>query len=456
MPVRLIVLAAGKGTRMKSAMPKVLHCLAGKPLLAHVLDTAATLSPVSITVVIGHGADQVREAIDHPVQWALQSEQLGTGHAVAQGMQGVADDDTVLITYGDVPLTRGSTYQALLDACNAETIGLLTLMMDDPSGYGRILREGGAVHGVVEQKDASPEQLGINEVNAGVLTIRGRTLRELVGAIGNDNAQGEYYLTDVFGLAVRAGLSIEAVHPADAWEVYGVNSRAQLARLERLHQMNVASALMEQGVTLADPARIDVRGSLVTGIDVEIDVNAVFMGECRLGDNVRVGPNCTIIDSEIADAAVVLPNSVIEGARIAARASVGPFARLRPGAVLAEETRVGNFVEIKNSTLGKGSKVNHLSYVGDADIGSRTNVGAGTITANYDGANKHRTTIGDDASIGSNTVLVAPITVGNGATVGAGSTIGHDVADGTLALTRAEQKQIDGWKRPVKTNHGEN
>ena len=450
MPVRLIVLAAGKGTRMKSALPKVLHRLAGKPLLAHVLDTAASLEPDGVTVVVGHGAERVRETIGHDVAWAMQAEQLGTGHAVAQGLDGIGDDDTVLITYGDVPLTRASTYRALIDVCDAGTVGLLTLMMEDPSGYGRILRDGGAVVGVVEQKDASDDELGIREVNAGVVTIRGATLRTLIDRIGNDNAQGEYYLTDIFALAVREGLSIRAVHPDDAWEVDGVNSRAQLARLERLHQATVAEDLMARGVTLADPARLDVRGTLETGTDCEIDVNCVFVGRCTLGANVTIGPNCTITDTVIADGVTVLASSVLEGAEVGAGASVGPFARLRPGTRLAASTRIGNFVEIKNASLGEGSKVNHLSYVGDSEVGTRTNVGAGTITANYDGANKHVTRIGDDASIGSNAVLVAPVRIGDGATVGAGSTIGRDVPDGTLALTRAEQRHVDGWQRPTK------
>jgi len=450
MPVRLIVLAAGKGTRMKSALPKVLHRLAGKPLLAHVLDTGATLAPASMTVVIGHQAEQVQATIGHAVRWAMQTEQLGTGHAVGQGLEGIDDDDTVLITYGDVPLTRASTYQALLDVCTADTLGLLTLMMDDPSGYGRILRDGGAVVGVVEQKDASDQQLGIHEVNAGVVSVRGGTLRALIGEIGNDNAQGEYYLTDIFALAVRRGLSITAVHPDDAWEVDGVNSRAQLARLERLHQANVAEALMTRGVTLADPARLDVRGVLDTGTDCEIDVNCVFVGHCTIGSNVAIGPNCTITDSTIADGATVHANSVLEGAAVGERASVGPFARLRPGTRLGAETRVGNFVEVKNASLGTGSKANHLSYVGDADVGERANIGAGTITCNYDGANKHLTRIGDGAFIGSNTALVAPVAVGDGATIGAGSTIGRDVPPDTLALTRPEQRHVDGWQRPVK------
>ena len=450
MPVRLIVLAAGKGTRMKSALPKVLHRLAGKPLLAHVLDTAATLEPDSVTVVVGHGSEQVRETIGHDVRWALQGEQLGTGHAVAQGLDDIGEDDTVLITYGDVPLTRASTYRALLDVCDADTLGLLTLMMEDPSGYGRILRDGGAVVGVVEQKDASDEQLGIHEVNAGVVSVRGGALRTLIGRIGNDNAQGEYYLTDIFALAVRHGLSIATVHPGDPWEVDGVNSRSQLARLERLYQAQVAEGLMDAGVTLADPARLDVRGTLETGVDCEIDVGCVFTGRCVLGANVRIGPHCTLADTTVADGATILAHSVLEGAEVGEGASVGPFARLRPGARLAADARVGNFVEMKNATLGAGSKVNHLSYVGDTEVGRGANIGAGTITCNYDGVNKHRTRIGDGAFIGSNTALVAPVEIGAGATVGAGSTIGRDVPAETLALARADQRHVDGWQRPVK------
>jgi bifunctional UDP-N-acetylglucosamine pyrophosphorylase/glucosamine-1-phosphate N-acetyltransferase len=450
MTTRLIVLAAGKGTRMKSAMPKVLHALAGRPLLAHVLDTGMTLNPASITVVIGHGAEQVRQAISHPVNWALQSEQLGTGHAVREGLEGIEDNDTVLITYGDVPLTRASTYQSLLDACDERTIGLLTLMMNDPTGYGRILREGGAVVGVVEQKDATPDQLGISEVNAGVVAIKGGSLRDLLGRIGNQNAQGEYYLTDIHALAVKEGLAIKAVHPVDAWEVDGVNSRSQLARLERLHQQHLAEHLMDSGVTLADPSRIDIRGSLKTGTDVTIDVNCVFEGDCVLGSNVKIGPNCLISGSQIADDTTILANCVLEQAQVGANAKVGPFARLRPGTKTDSGIRIGNFVETKNTQVGAGSKINHLSYVGDSILGKNVNVGAGTITCNYDGANKHQTIIGDNAFIGSNTALVAPVTVSEGATVGAGSTITRNVPADRLSLTRSTQMDIENWSRPVK------
>lgn len=450
MSTRIIVLAAGKGTRMKSAMPKVLHRLAGKPLLGHVLDTSESLDPTSITVVIGHEAEQVKSTIEHKVQWAMQTEQLGTGHAVKEGLEGIEDNDTVLITYGDVPLTRASTYQALLDVCNDKTIGLLTLIMEDPTGYGRIRREGGCIVGVVEQKDASVDELTISEVNAGVVSIKGGSLRDLLSRVDNKNAQGEYYLTDIHELAVKDGLSITAVHPDDAWEVDGVNSRVQLARLERLHQEQVAEALMESGVTLADPARIDIRGTLSTGRDVTIDVNCVFVGDCVIGDNVNIGPNCLISGSTIEEGTQILANCVIEDAVVGNSATVGPFARLRPGTRTGKGIRIGNFVETKNAELGDGSKINHLSYVGDSTLGTDVNVGAGTITCNYDGANKHKTVIGDGAFIGSNSALVAPVVVNKGATVGAGSTIGRDVPAGALSLTRAEQKNIDNWSRPVK------
>ena len=450
MPTRIVVLAAGKGTRMKSRLPKVLHPLAGKPLLAHVLDTATSLKPASINVVIGHEAETVRNTIKHDVVWAMQTEQLGTGHAVQQGLEGIDDEDTVLITYGDVPLTRASTYQSLLDTCNAKTIGLLTLIMDDPTGYGRILRDGGAITGVVEQKDASPEQLQISEVNAGVVSIKGGLLRDLLSRIDSNNAQGEYYLTDIHELAVKDGLSIVAVHPDDAWEVDGINSRAQLASVERLHQAQLANELMDAGVTLADPSRIDIRGSLRTGTDVSIDVNCVFEGQCELGSNVSIGPNCLISGSKIADGTTIQANSVLEDSEVGKNANIGPFARLRPGTRCADESKIGNFVETKNATVGRGSKINHLSYVGDATLGENVNVGAGTITCNYDGAYKHHTSIEDDAFIGSNSALVAPVTVHSGATVGAGSTITRDVPKDKLSLTRAKQADIQNWSRPVK------
>ncbi|MCL4139926.1 UNVERIFIED_CONTAM: hypothetical protein GTU68_060154 [Idotea baltica] len=420
---------------MKSAMPKVLHRLAGKPLLGHVLDTVSSLGPASMTVVIGHGSDQVKETITHSVNWAMQTEQLGTGHAVQQALDGIEDKDTVLITYGDVPLTRSATFQALLDVTNENQLGLLSLIVDDPHGYGRIKRVDGAVTGVVEQKDASDEELAINEINAGVLAVNGGALKAHLSAIDNNNAQGEYYLTDIFELAVKAGQTIQTVHPDDEWEAEGINSREQLAELERVYQQTRAAELMAAGVTVRDPARLDVRGTLTTGTDNEIDVNCVFIGDCSLGNNVSIGPNCVITDSHIGDGTVLLANS-----------------RLRPGSKLATGAKIGNFVETKNADIGEGSKVNHLSYVGDSEVGSNVNVGAGTITANYDGANKHKTVIADGASIGSNSVLVAPVTVNKDATVGAGSTISKDVPADILTFTRAKRTDITGWTRPVKKN----
>ncbi len=450
MAIRLIVLAAGKGTRMKSTMPKVLHRLAGKPLLGHVLDTVAAVKPASITVVIGHGSEQVKETITQNVNWAMQTEQLGTGHAVQQGLEGIQDEDTVLITYGDVPLTRSETFRKLLDVTSEKQLGLLSLIVDDPMGYGRIKRVNGAVTGVVEQKDASAEELKINEINAGVLAVNGGALKRYLSSIDNKNAQGEYYLTDIFELAVQAGETIETVHPEDDWEAEGINSREQLAELERVYQLNKASELMASGVTVRDPARLDVRGVLTTGTDNEIDVNCVFIGDCSLGNNVVIGANCTIIDSHIGDGTVVQPNSVLEGATLGQDCTIGPFARLRPGSRLSDKAKIGNFVETKNVNIGVGSKVNHLSYVGDSDVGVNVNVGAGTITCNYDGANKHRTVMEDGVFIGSNSALVAPVTIGEGATVGAGSTINKNVPKNMLTLTRAKQTEIDGWKRPVK------
>jgi len=450
MAIRLIVLAAGKGTRMKSSMPKVLHRLAGRPLLGHVLDTVATLGPASITVVIGHGSDQVKQTIQHSVNWAMQTEQLGTGHAVQQALDGIEDDDTVLITYGDVPLTRSETFKGLLDVTNKDQLGLLSLILDDPNGYGRIKRVNGVVTGVVEQKDASEEELLINEINAGVLAVNGGALKKYLGEIDNNNAQGEYYLTDIFELAVKAGQTIQTVHPEDEWEAEGINSREQLAELERVYQQTQAASLMAAGVTVRDPARLDVRGNLTTGTDNEIDVNCVFIGECSLGNNVSIGPNCVIVDSHIGDGSVVLANSVLENSELGAQCNVGPFARLRPGSKLAQGAKIGNFVETKNASIGAGSKVNHLSYVGDSEVGTKVNVGAGTITANYDGANKHKTVIEDGASIGSNSVLVAPVRIKTGATIGASSTISRDVPAQTLAISRGKQTEIKGWKRPAK------
>jgi len=360
MAIRLIILAAGKGTRMKSALPKVLHRLAGKPLLGHVIDTGASLNAASITVVIGHGAETVKDTITQDVQWAMQTEQLGTAHAVMQGLEGIEDQDTVLLTYGDVPLTRASTYQKLLDEVTDTSMGLLTLRMDDPTGYGRIIRDGdpetGPVVGIVEQKDASPEQLAINEGNCGVIAIRGKWLLSLLKQIGNDNAQGEYYLTDLIGLSVQNNVSVNTIHPDEAWETDGVNSRVQLAALERVHQSNQALALMEGGVTLRDPNRLDIRGALDHGTDVDIDINAVFIGDCKVGNNVTIGPNCTFINASIGDGTTIQANSVIEDSVIGQNGDIGPYARIRPGCELADNVKIGNFVETKKAIIGNGSK----------------------------------------------------------------------------------------------------
>ena len=448
---KIIVLAAGKGTRMKSKLPKVLHPIAGVPMLQHVINRVKSLQPEQIYTVIGHGAEEVVARIEGPVTWVKQTEQLGTGHAVQQALAEIEPDDRVLIAYGDVPLTEVETFNRLHSLSSEKTIGLLSVDLQHPKGYGRIVRDdNGAVQSIVEEKDATEAQKLITEVNTGMLSIKGDVLHRLLSNINNDNAQGEYYLTDIFALAVAEGISIETVHPAHEWEVAGVNSRAQLAELERIHQRNIADSLMAEGVTLTDPSRIDVRGELKVGQDVTIDVNAVFVGTVELADGVVIGAGCHITNSSIAADTVIKPNSVIENANVGASCSIGPFARLRPGTQLADDSHVGNFVEIKNANLGTGSKVNHLSYVGDADVGSRVNVGAGTITCNYDGAFKHRTVLDDDVFIGSNSSLVAPVHIKSNATIGAGSVISRDVESQQLALTRSKQKHIDNWERPKK------
>lgn len=458
MTIKVIVLAAGKGTRMKSNTPKVLHHLAHKPLLAHVLDSVSTLQPEAISVVIGHGAEQVRNEITHPVDWVLQTEQLGTGHAVQQALGQINDLDKVVIAYGDVPLTQNSTFEKLLGAVDspdgaAQQIGLLTVLVDDPTGYGRIVRDQqDNVTGIVEHKDATAEQLEICEINSGMLAIGGGLLKDLLAKINNKNAQGEYYLTDIFALAVADGHQIKTVHPEHEWEVSGVNSRAQLAELERVFQNQWALQLMDAGVTLRDPDRIDVRGQLETGSDVEIDVNCLFIGNVQLASNVKVGANCIIIDSVIAAGTEIHPNTIIENAQVGENCSLGPFARLRPGSNLAAQAKVGNFVEIKNANIGIASKVNHLSYVGDSDIGQNVNVGAGTITCNYDGANKHQTTMEDNVFIGSNSALVAPVRIGKGATIGAGAVVTDDVGENMLLIARARAVELEGWTRPTKKN----
>ena len=453
MPVDVIVLAAGKGTRMRSALPKVLHDLAGRPLLAHVLASAEALSPQKIHVVCGHAAEAVREGTPaaSKINWVEQKEQLGTAHAVGQALPHVSAGADVLVLYGDVPLIRTQTLEELIDRCGSQHLALLTARVEDPTGYGRILRSAkGAVHAIVEEADASDEERAINEINTGFIAAPVDKLRAWVSAIDNQNRQGEYYLTDIVGCAAADGTHVEAVDCKDVSEIIGVNSRAELARAERIFQAREAARLMAAGLTLYDPARFDLRGRLQFGQDCRIDINVVISGEVKLGENVSIGPNCQIIDSEIGDGAEIRANSIVEGARIADRCSVGPFARVRPGTALGVGARIGNFVETKNATLGVQSKANHLAYVGDAEVGDRVNIGAGVITCNYDGANKHQTTIEDDAFIGSNSALVAPVKIGKGATVGAGSAISRDVAPGQLVVTRADQTVRDDWQRPQK------
>jgi len=461
--MNIVILAAGMGKRMNSDLPKVLHPLAGKPLLRHVLDAAHSLKPARLIVVHGHGAEKVREAFRTPdgapsvtdggpaIDWVLQSPQLGTGHAVSQAVPLLDDDQPTLVLYGDVPLVTAATLHRLKEATRGGTsLALLTQVMPDPTGLGRIVRDGDRVVKIVEHKDADAATLRINEINTGILIAPTRQLKTWLAGLGNDNVQGEYYLTDIVAAAVRDGVEVDAVHPGALWETLGVNSRTQLAELERRHQTNQALELTEAGVTLADPARIDIRGSLKCGRDVAIDVGCVFEGYVTLGDRVRVGPNCVIRDADIGADAEILPMSHIDGARVGIRSRVGPFARLRPGTELGEDNHVGNFVEFKNARMATGSKANHLAYVGDADIGARVNIGAGTITCNYDGANKHKTVIEDDVFIGSDTQLVAPVTVRRGATLGAGTTLTRDAPADALTISRVKQTTMAGWKRPVR------
>ncbi len=451
-PLHVVILAAGQGSRMKSSLPKVLHRVAGKPMLHHVIDTARQLGAAGIHTVIGHGAEQVRTATTQSdLSWVLQEQQLGTGHAVAQALPQLPDDASVLVLYGDVPLTRRETLENLISQVSEQSLALLTVNLDNPDGYGRILRnQDGRVTAIVEQKDASAAQRQICEVNTGILAVSAGHLKDWLPRLSNSNAQGEYYLTDIIAMAVAHGLEVKVSQPANPFEVQGVNNRIQLAELERWYQAREAERLMTEGATLADPARVDVRGELTIGNDVLIDVNVVFEGRVTLGSNVSIGPGCVIRDATIADGADIKANSVIEGAIVGAHAQVGPFARLRPGTELAANTKVGNFVETKKALVGEGSKINHLSYVGDAELGRNVNVGAGTITCNYDGVNKFRTVIGDDVFVGSNNSLVAPVTIGKGATLGAGSTITRDVGEGELAVARGRQRNIDNWDRPVR------
>ena len=451
MSLKVVILAAGKGTRMKSAMPKVLHCVADKPMVEHVVDAAGSLGAEKTVLVIGHGADQVKSTVTRDVVYVEQTEQLGTGHAVQQSLPVLEPDDTVLIAYGDVPLTKPETFKQLIDDVTDSNIALLTVIMEDPTGYGRIIRDdAGNVQGIVEQKDATPEQLLVKEGNTGIVAARASVLAEMLGRIDNNNVQQEYYLTDIFALAVEQGITITTHHPQHEWETAGVNSRLQLAELERIYQLDQADKLMTAGVTLRDPARIDVRGTLTVGQDSIIDVNCVFEGDVTIGENVSIGQNCLISNATIAAGTVIKANTVIEDSAVGENCTLGPFARLRPGAELAEQAHIGNFVEIKKSKINKGSKVNHLSYVGDSTVGAGVNIGAGTITCNYDGANKHQTIIEDGVFIGSCTQLIAPVKVGRNAVVGAGSTITKEVAANQLAFTRAQLKTVENWPRPAK------
>ncbi|THF62977.1 UDP-N-acetylglucosamine diphosphorylase/glucosamine-1-phosphate N-acetyltransferase [Pseudothauera nasutitermitis] len=454
--MEVVVLAAGQGRRMRSALPKVLQPLAGRALLAHVLDTARALEPGRICVVYGHGGEAVRARFaNETLDWALQAEQLGTGHAVCQALPVLTDGEQALVLYGDVPLIGAATLRRLAEAAGRERLALLTVELDDPTGYGRILRNAeGQVTRIVEEKDANAAERSMREVNTGILVAPVARLRDWLARVGNQNAQGEYYLTDIIGLAVADGVPVVTEQPAAEWETLGVNSKPQLAELERLHQRNIAQRLMEDGVTLIDPARIDVRGQLICGRDVEIDVNCVFEGRVELADGVRVGANSVIRDALIGAGTRIAPFSHVESTRMGEHCVIGPYARTRPGTELGADVHLGNFVEVKNSRIADHSKANHLAYVGDADVGSRVNIGAGTITCNYDGANKHRTIIEDDVFIGSDTQLVAPVRVGRGATLGAGTTLTKDAPAEQLTVSRARQISLPGWQRPVKNKQG--
>lgn len=451
--LHVVVLAAGKGTRMRSARPKVLHEIGGRTMLSHCLETARALSPASIRVVIGHQGDAVRGSVaDSDIEWVWQDQQNGTGHAVALGVDGLdaSDEARVLVLYADVPLLEATTLQQLIDA-PAAAVALLTVQMDHPHGYGRIIRDAsGAVLRIVEQKDASEAEKQVQEVNTGILMARFADLKRWLGSLDRGNAQGELYLTDVIEMASGEGKPVRAVVADDVWSVTGINDRLALARLERVYQSRLAERLAFSGTTLVDLHRIDIRGSLTCGQDVEIDVGCVFEGEVWLGDNVRVGPHCVLRDCEVAEGATIAAFSHLEGATLGHANHVGPYARLRPGTCLEAGAKVGNFVEIKASRLGPGSKVNHLSYVGDSQVGADCNLGAGTITCNYDGANKHRTTLGDRVFVGSSTQLVAPVTVGDDATIAAGSTITRNVSQGALAIARSRQVERSDWRRPRK------
>lgn len=447
----VVILAAGKGTRMYSDLPKVLHPLAGKPMVQHVIDAAMKLGAENVHLVYGHGGELLKNTLKNDaLNWVLQAEQLGTGHAMQQAAPHFADEEDVLMLYGDVPLIAVETLTRLLAVKPQGGIGLLTVKLQDPSGYGRIVRENGTVVGIIEHKDANDQQRQINEINTGILVANGRDLKRWLGKLNNNNAQGEFYITDIIALAHAEGNKIEAVHPARLSEVEGVNNRLQLSQLERVYQAEQAEELLLAGVMLLDPARFDLRGVLEHGRDISIDANVIIEGMVKLGNRVKIGAGCVLRDCVIGDDCEISPYSVLEHAQLEAACTVGPFARLRPGAELAEGAHVGNFVEIKKARLGKGSKAGHLSYLGDAEIGDDVNIGAGTITCNYDGANKHKTIIGDGVFVGSDTQLVAPVTVGKGVTIAAGTTVTRDIADNELVLSRVKQVHIQGWQRPTK------
>lgn len=451
MAITIVILAAGQGTRMRSSLPKVLQLLAGRPLLRHVVECSKALGTDDICVVYGHGGDAVREAFaGDGLRWALQDTQLGTGHAAQQAMPETPDGNQVLILAGDVPLLEPQTLTRLIDACGSNDMGVLTVDMPDPQGYGRIVRDGGHVARIVEQKDANADEYRIREINTGVFCVPGRLLKTWLANLGNDNSQGEYYLTDIVAMANADGITVHGVK-TDSWvEVMGINDKKQLAQAERALQARLVDELMQQGVGFADPARVDIRGTLTCGQDVFIDVNAIFEGTVELGDRVTIESNNLIRDSRIGSGTVIHSNCQIEQSETAENCEIGPFARMRPGAKLANNVKIGNFVEIKKSTVADGSKVNHLTYIGDTEMGSHVNVGAGTITCNYDGANKHLTRIGDRVFIGSGVQLVAPIEIGSDATIGAGSTLSKPAPAGKLTLSRARQVTVEGWKKPTK------
>ncbi len=451
MKTSIVILAAGAGTRMRSSLPKVLQALAGRPLLQHVVDISKALGAEDICVVHGHGGDQVQAAFkDAGLRWALQAEQLGTGHAVQQAMPQTPDDCRVLILFGDVPLLRTETLEQLLADCGEDELGVLTVEMDDPAGYGRIVRKGGAVLKNVEERDASDEEKAITEINSGVMCCPAVALKKFLSRLKNDNKQGEYYLTDVIAMAVADGMTVRGIKAHSQTEVMGINDKIQLAEAEREFQKREVENLMRAGVTFADPARVDIRGELKCGQDVFIDINTIFEGRVTLGDGARIESNNLLRDSDIGSRTVIHSNCHIEQTRMGSECEIGPFARLRPGAELANNVKIGNFVELKKSTVADGSKVNHLTYIGDATIGRNVNIGAGTITCNYDGANKHRTIIGDNAFIGSGVQLVAPVEIGKDATIGAGSTIAKSAPAGQLTVARAKQLTVEGWKAPQK------